>query len=222
MTVSGSIEKDQIKEAGHLTNATNNDYVPTTYKNDLPPTRVNQEITTNTIKENQIPHEQNFNNITVELNNYNNKIKKLVLDVSATSLLDLKPSTITQHKIELIAPEVTPIRQKMRRVPYSKRDEFKKMIDEMLEAKLIQPSNSPWSSPIYLVAKPDGSIRITVDYRLLNGCTRLDAHPLPNNEDLFASLAKSRWYTKLDLYSGYFQIAMDPDSRKYTAFSCEW
>ena len=62
--------------------------------------------------------------------------------VSATSLLHLKPSTLTEHKIELINPIQEPIRQKMRRIPFSKREEFDKMIDEMLEAKLIQPSNS--------------------------------------------------------------------------------
>ncbi|CAF0929655.1 unnamed protein product [Brachionus calyciflorus] len=145
----------------------------------------------------------------------------MVSNISATSLLHLKPSTITEHKIELTEPKQEPIRQKMRRIPFSKRGEFDKMIDEMLEAKLIQPSNSSWSSPIYLVNKQDGSIRFTVDYRLLNNITKKDAHPLPNIDDLFPLLAKSRWFTKLDLFTGYFQIKLDPDTRKYTAFGCE-
>ena len=96
----------------------------------------------------------------------------------------------------------------MRRIPHSKRDEFKRMLDEMLDAKLIQPSDSSWASPLMLVSKPDRSIRITIDYRLLNNRTMKDAHPLPNTQDLYTLLAKSRLYTKIDLFSGYFQILM--------------
>ena len=73
-----------------------------------------------------------------------------------------------------------------------------------------------------LVSKPDGSIRVTIDYRSLNERTLKDAHPLPNNEDLYALLAQSRWFTKLDLYTGYFQILMKKECRKLTAFRCEW
>ncbi|CAF1154308.1 unnamed protein product, partial [Brachionus calyciflorus] len=101
-----------------------------------------------------------------------------------------------EHVIDLIDPNVSPIRNKVRRVPYSKRAEFKKMFDEMLEAKLIQKSESSWSSPVLLVAKPDGFKRFTVDYSKLNALTVKDAQPLPNSEDLFAQLANSRWYTK--------------------------
>jgi hypothetical protein len=158
----------------------------------------------------------------VDVNQYLNKITDLIKSISASSLKHLKPSSCFEHVIKLTDPTLPPIRQKMRRIPHSKRDEFKKMLDEMLEANLIQPSDSPWASPLMLVSKLDSSIRVTIDYRLLNGRTTKDAHPLPNSEDLFALLAKSRWYTKIDLYTGYFQIMMSHDSRQYTAFTCEW
>ena len=63
---------------------------------------------------------------------------------------------------------------------------------EQLDARLIQPSTSPWSSPILLVVKPDGSLRVTVDYRWLNAITIKDAQPLPNMEALFDKLAEYR------------------------------
>ncbi|CAF0815229.1 unnamed protein product [Brachionus calyciflorus] len=143
--------------------------------------------------------------------------------VSASSLLELahNVSCPIRHKIVLIDPNHTPIREKVRRVPYSKRIEFKKMLDDMLNAGLIQKSDSPWSSPVLLVPKPDGSIRFTVDYSKLNSITVKDAHPLPNQDDMFALLANSKWYTKLDLYQGFFQILLDEFSKKFTAFSCE-
>ena len=145
-------------------------------------------------------------------------------EVSASCLLELKKNVLCpiKHKINLINPFSTPIRVKVRRVPYHKRMEFKVMLDEMLEAGLIQKSESPWSSPVLLVSKPDGSIRFTVDYSKLNNLTIKDAHPLPNAEDMFALLANSKWYTKLDLYQGFYQIPLDDDSKKYTAFACEW
>ncbi|CAF1018509.1 unnamed protein product [Brachionus calyciflorus] len=158
------------------------------------------------------------------LDEFRKIINEKLTTISASSLADLsrnEPGPV-EHVIRLTNPSKQPVRHKVRRVPYSKRAEFKKMLDEMLDAKLIQRSESSWSLPVLLVAKPDGTIRFTVDYSKLNNDTVKDAHPLPNSEDMFALLANSRWYTKFDLLSGYYQIALEKESRKYTAFSCEW
>jgi hypothetical protein len=72
-----------------------------------------------------------------------------------------------------------------------------------------------------LVAKKDGSKRMTVDYRHQNNVTVKDAHPLPQNEEMFVKLSGARWFTKLDLFSGYYQIPMDPASAQFTAFGTE-
>ena len=72
------------------------------------------------------------------------------------------------------------------------------------------------------MSKRDNSIRLTIDYRWLNERTVKDAHPLPNIPDLYAQLSQSTYYTKVDCFSGFYQVQMDPDSRQYTAFSCEW
>ncbi len=96
------------------------------------------------------------------------------------------------------------------------------MLTEMIENNLLEPSNSPWRSPMHVVNKKDGGTRITIDYRPLNNKTVQDALTVPYVRDLFAQLQDSRWFSKLDFCSGYFQIKMDPDSKKYTAFSTEF
>ncbi|CAF0916235.1 unnamed protein product [Brachionus calyciflorus] len=92
----------------------------------------------------------------------------------------------------------------------------------MLENNLIQHSSSPWCSSLQLVAKPDRSKRITVDYRLLNNVTVKDAYPLPHTDCLLSKLGGAKYFSKLVLHSGYYQIMMNPEHQKYTAFGCEF
>ena len=96
------------------------------------------------------------------------------------------------------------------------------MIDEMLDARIIVPSSSEWRSPTNLVAKKDGSTRITLDYRKINEVTEKDAYPLPNINSSLSQLAGANYFSKLDLSSGYYQVPMDEESQKYTAFGCEF
>ena len=116
----------------------------------------------------------------------------------------------------------TPFCIRTRPVPYAKKEEFKKLIEEMLEANLIRPSKSQYSSPVHLVKKPDGGIRMTIDYRTLNKRTVKDNYPLPRIDVTLRSLKKAKIFSKIDFHSGYFQILMALCSRKYTEFSCEY
>lgn len=112
-----------------------------------------------------------------------------------------------------------PIRQYPRRLPYHHRAEVEKQVNDMLSQGVIQPSTSPWSSPIVLVKKKDGSYRFCVDYRKLNSITKVDAHPLPRVDDLLEALNGNTIFSTLDLRSGYWQVGMHPSDCEKTAFS---
>ena len=76
----------------------------------------------------------------------------------------------------------------------------------MLEAGVIEPSDSPWPSTVVLVTKKGGSIRYCIDYRQLNDTSIKDSYPLPYPQDCLESLLESKWFSTLDLQSGYWQI----------------
>ena len=113
----------------------------------------------------------------------------------------------------------TPIRQQTRRVPRAHRQEAKHLVESMLNNKIITPSSSPWASPVVLVRKKDGSLRFCVDYRKINAITRKDAYPLPRVDDTLDALACCKWFTTLDLLSGYWQVEVDEKDREKTAFA---
>ncbi|CDS39437.1 RNA directed DNA polymerase reverse transcriptase [Echinococcus multilocularis] len=89
----------------------------------------------------------------------------------------------------------------------------------MLKDEVIKPSKSPWASPIALVKKNDGSLRLCIDYRKLNAVTKKDAFPLPHINDSLDSLHGFQWFSTLDLESGYWQVEVAEVDRKKTAFT---
>ena len=111
-----------------------------------------------------------------------------------------------------------PIAQPRRRAPFAARKEIARQLKEMQEAGVIQPSFSPWASPVVLVAKQDGSLRFCIDFRALNAVTVADRFPLPRIDDLLDQLGSARIYTTLDLASGYWQILMKEKAKEKTAF----
>ena len=89
----------------------------------------------------------------------------------------------------------------------------------MLTGGQIEPSDSPWSSPVVLVTKKDGGTRFCVDYRRLNDATVKDAYPLPRIDDTRDMLAGKQWFSTNDLASGYWQVSLSQEARINTAFA---
>lgn len=93
------------------------------------------------------------------------------------------------------------------------------MIDELLALGFIRPSDSDWGAPMFLVDKPDGGKRMVIDYRALNSKTIRNRYPLPRVDELFDLLSGARYFSKIDLRTGYWQIRMAPESVSKTAFT---
>ena len=89
----------------------------------------------------------------------------------------------------------------------------------MLQAGQIKPSDSLWSSPTVLVKKKDGILRFCMDYRRLNCVTKKNTFPLPPINDSLSMLADQRWFSTLDLASGYWQVGMTERAKERSAFA---
>lgn len=129
---------------------------------------------------------------------------------------DLGCTDLISHEIPLL--DDVPVRQCYRRIPPSEYVVVKDHINELLGAQVIRESSSPYASPIVLVKKKDGSLRMCVDDRLLNGKTRKDAFPLPPIDESLDALTRARWFSTMDLASGYNQVPMAESDRPKTAF----
>lgn len=95
-------------------------------------------------------------------------------------------SPALEHRIDTASH--LPVSASPRRLSFHERKEVKIQVDEMIQSGVIEPSNSPWSSPVVLVKKKDGSIRFCIDYRKLNDVTVKDVYPLPWIDDVLERL----------------------------------
>ena len=87
----------------------------------------------------------------------------------------------------------------------------------MLQKGIVQPTSSPWASPLVLVRKKNGTMRYCVDYCQVNSITRKDAHPIPRIDETLDTVAGSCIFTTLDLLRGYWQVEVQPEDREKTA-----
>ena len=138
-------------------------------------------------------------------------------DIFSAGPHDLGCTDLIKHQIN--TGDAPPIRQPVRRLPLAKREEAEKAVQEMREQDVIEPSASPWSSPIVLVNKKDGSTRFCVDYCKLNNITHKDSYPLPRIDDTIEALSGAKFFSTLDLKSGYWQLPLDDSAKEKTAFS---
>ena len=134
---------------------------------------------------------------------------------------ELPPNDRLHHPIDLTPAHKIPPR-KLYRQSEDELKETKRQIYEYLDAGHIRPSSSAFGAPVLLVKKKDGSMRMCIDYRGLNDITIKNNFPLPRIDDLHDRLGKARYFTKLDLYSGYHQIPIRPGDEHKTAFTSRY
>ena len=144
-----------------------------------------------------------------------NELFKEFQDVFSQGDDDLGNTPLLEHGIETHGP---PLRQPYRRQNPAVRREEMTQVQQMLSSNVIRPSNSPWASPVVMVRKKDGSLRFCVDFRQLNAATVKDAHPLPRIDDLLDALHGAKWFSTLDLKSGYWQVPIAEQDKEKTAF----
>ena len=144
-----------------------------------------------------------------------NELFKEYSDVFSQGEDDLGNTPLLEHAIETLGP---PLRQPYRRQNPAVRREEMAQVQQMLSSNVIRPSNSPWASPVMMVRKKDGSLRFCVDFRQLNAATVKDAHPLPRIDDLPDALHGAKWFSTLDLKSGYWQVPITEQDKAKTAF----
>ncbi|KAJ1130785.1 hypothetical protein NDU88_009132 [Pleurodeles waltl] len=140
------------------------------------------------------------------------------------SLFSLTPGLTNWCVHDVDTGDSLPVKNKLYRLSDQVKANIKAEVAKMLDLKVIEPSDSPWSSPVVLVPKanPQGGkkeLRFCVDYRGLNAVTRTDAHPIPRADELIDRLGAAKFLSTFDLTSGYWQIALSPRAKERSAFS---
>lgn len=130
---------------------------------------------------------------------------------------------VTQHRIKL-HPDTRPINTKQYRLPYLQREEVEKQLKQMEQDGIIEPSESPWNSPIILVKKKVGKtgkqkFRLVLDFGKLNEVTETQKFPIPLIDEILDDLKGMKYFSTMDLHGAYHQVLLHKDDRDYTAFS---
>ncbi|ETV95586.1 hypothetical protein H310_11021 [Aphanomyces invadans] len=115
----------------------------------------------------------------------------------------------------------SPIKSAPFRVTQKEGEIMEAEIRQYLDLGLIRKSTSPWASPVLMIRKPDGSIRFCIDYRKLNDVTAKDCYPMHRVDDLLDFLGKAKYFSTMDVASGYWNVRMAEDSIEKTAFTCK-
>lgn len=129
------------------------------------------------------------------------------------------PGRTNLAECDIRQENVTPIHVRQYPLPHSKINTIGEEVNSMLKLGVIEPAASPYNAPVVLVQKKDGSNRFCIDYRKLNQSTIFDAEPMPDINLLFSKLSNKKFFSKLDLTKGFWQIPMKDGDKEKTAFT---
>ena len=177
-----------------------------------------QEEKQNTASElNNVESERNLSSKEKEMQSVRDRMLNKYKDVFPDDLPNqLPPVRHIEHSIDLVPGSTPPSKQPYKMSP-KELDELKKMIDDLLSHGFIKPAASPFGAPVLFVKKKDGTMRMCVDYRALNKITIANKYPLPRVDELFDRLQGAKYFSKIDLRSGYHQVRIaDKDIDKTT------
>ena len=189
---------------------------------DSPSDKSGTSVLVSTVSEDPAP----FERLVKTLDLHSDKLKQLLglegllheySDVFALTDQELGCTNIVHHSID--TGDHRPIKQQPYRTAIAQRDTIRQMVDQMQSQGIVKPSQSPWDSPVVLVPKKDGSVHFCVDYRKLNSITQRDVFPLPRVDDILDTLHGTKFFTSLDLASGYWQIELESDACTKSAFT---
>ena len=138
-------------------------------------------------------------------------------DVFSTSDTDIGHTDAVKHRIDLV--DDVPFKQRHRRIPPAMFDEVRNHLQQLLTAGIIRRSHSPWSSNVVLCRKKDGKLRMCIDFRQLNARTIRDSYALPRSEEILDALGGNKFFTVLDMKSGYHQLEVEETHKERTAFT---
>jgi hypothetical protein len=180
----------------------------------------------------------NFKNYPLTIANLETKVKKFEFNEQKFSdnerkqlinLIEEYPdvlttrlgkSTLGEYNIRLA--DNTPVKRAPYQLSPPKMQIMRNKIDSLLKEGVIEPSNSCYSSPSFLVDKPNGDHRLVIDYRALNKKIEIDCNPIPNIHFSFHWFAKAKYFTVIDLNQGYYQMSLGKESRHLTSFCTMW
>ncbi len=129
----------------------------------------------------------------------------------------LPPARDIDHRIDVLTNSEPPSKPTYRFSP-RENDELKRQLTDLFAKGFIQPSKSPYGAPVLFVRKKNGKMRLCMDYRALNRITVKNKYPLPRVDELLDRLHGAKWFSKIDLQSGYHQVRIHPDDIHKTAF----
>ena len=159
--------------------------------------------------------------ISVEQHELADGIKHLVREFKDVFPAEVPPGLPPRRRVSHAIPVhsgAIPVSQRARRLSYAQEQEMVKQVRELLAKQWIDPSASPWGSPILFVKKKDGGMRMCVDYRAVNKLTVRNSYPLPRIDDMLDKLSGSSIFTCLDLQQAYHQVRLNEEDIPKTAF----